>query len=84
VELALESAADKEPSFGEAVMEFVARVREAEQAVGTTVIAAPGSTVFTGNAEAKADNGGIAIGQAGSVSIRQGLTDPTRPGRSSR
>jgi hypothetical protein len=62
------------------VTELVTRLREAEQAAGRAVIAGPGSAVFTGNAEAKAEGGGIAFGQvAGGVHIG----GPSLPGRAS-
>lgn len=83
-ELALAAAARKDDAFGQAVTELVARLREAEQAAGRPVITGPGSVVFTGNAEAKAESGGIAIGQvAGGVHIAQGPAGPFQPGRAS-
>ena len=82
VELALTAAARKDEAFGQAVTELVARLREAEQAAGSPVIAGPGSAVFTGNAEAKAESGGIAFGQvAGNVHISRGPAGPPKPGR---
>ena len=82
VELALTAAARKDDAFGQAVTELVTRLRGAEQAAGTTVIAGAGSTVFTGNAEARAESGGIAFGQvAGGVHISPAPTDPSQPGR---
>jgi hypothetical protein len=84
VELALTAAAKKDDEFGQAVTELVARLREAERAAGSPVIAGPGSTVFTGNAEARAESGGIAFGQvAGGVHISQGPPGPSQPGRGS-
>ena len=81
---ALTAAARKDDAFGQTVSELAARLREAEQAAGRPVIAAPGSAVFTGNAEARAESGGIAIGQAaGGVHINQGSADPSQPGRTS-
>lgn len=84
VELALTAAARKDDAFGQAVMELVARLRATEQAAGSSVIAGPGSAVFTGSAEAKAESGGIAVGQvAGALYINRGLPDPSQPGRPS-
>ena len=84
VELALTAAARKDDSFGQAVTELVTRLREAERAAGSPVIAGPGSTVFTGNAEVKAESGGIAFGQvAGGVHLNQGSPGPSQPGRES-
>jgi hypothetical protein len=85
LELALTAAARKDESFGEVVTDLVGRLREAQQAAGTAVMAGPGSTVFTGDAEAKAEGGGIAFGQvAGGVFIGQEPADPSGPGRASR
>lgn len=82
VELALTAAAGEDDLFGKEITDLVARVRQAEQAAGSPVTAGHGSVVFTGNAEAKADNGGVAIGQvAGDVYIGQGAADPHKPGR---
>ncbi len=82
--LALTAAARKDDTFGQTLTELVARLREAEQAKGIAVIAGPGSTVFTGNSEARAEGGGIAFGQvAGGVRISQGPADPSLPGRAS-
>lgn len=81
VELALTAAARKDAAFGQALAEPVARLQEAERVSGL-VAAAPGSTVFTGDAHADARNGGIAIGQAGHVSIGREEPGPTGPGRS--
>ena len=84
VVLALTAAARKDDAFGGAVAEVVARLREAERAAGSPVIAGPGSSVFTGNAEARAESGGIAVGQvAGGVHVSQGPPGPSRPGRAS-
>lgn len=82
VELALAAAARKDEAFGQAVTELVARLRQAEQAVGRTVIAGGGSTVFTGNPHVRAEDGGIAIGQVGGdMHIGQDLAGPIGPGR---
>jgi hypothetical protein len=83
MELALTAAARKDDVFGHAVTELVARLREAERAAGGPMIAGPGSAVFTGNAEAKAESGGIAFGQvAGDVHVHREQAGPSRPGRS--
>jgi hypothetical protein len=82
VELALIAAARKDEAFGQAVTELVARLRETEQAAGRPVLAGPGSAVFTGDARAQADHGGIAFGQvAGDVHVDRGRADPPPPGR---
>jgi len=84
VELALTAAAQKDDAFSEAVAELVARLRGAERAAASPVVAGPGSAVFTGNAEARAEEGGIAVGQvAGGVHVIQGPPGPSRPGRAS-
>ncbi len=84
MELALTAAARKDDAFGQTVTELIARLREAEQAACGQVTAGPGSTVFTGNVEAKAEGGGIAFGQvAGEVHISQGPPGPSQPGRAS-
>ena len=57
VELALTAAARKDDAFGQTVTELIARLLEAEQAACGQVTAGPGSTVFTGNVEAKAEGG---------------------------
>jgi hypothetical protein len=80
--LALTAAARKDDAFGRAVSELTDRLREAEQAAGRPVIAGTGSAVFTGNSEARAENGGIAIGQvAGGVHISGRPAGPSRPRR---
>jgi hypothetical protein len=85
IELALEAAARKDDDFAQVVTDLVAHLREAERTAGRPVIAGAGSTVFTGNAEAKAESGGIAFGQvAGGVHISQGPPGPHQPGRASR
>jgi hypothetical protein len=82
VELALTAAARKDEVFGRTVMELVARLREAEQVKGGPVVAGAGSAVFTGDAHAEADGGGIAFGQvAGDVHLSRGPTGPQAPGR---
>jgi hypothetical protein len=81
VELAVAAAARKDEAFGQTVTELVDRLREAELARGP-VAAGPGSAVFTGDAHAKATDGGIAIGQAANVYMDQRPEGPPRPGRS--
>jgi hypothetical protein len=84
VELALAAAAHKDEAFGQAVTELAAKLRQAEQASGKTVIAGAGSAVFTGDAHARAESGGIAIGQiAGDLHVDRGRepVDPPGPGR---
>jgi hypothetical protein len=85
MELALIAAARKDEAFGQAVTEQVAWLREAEQAAGRPVIAGAGSAVFTGDAHARAESGGISFGQvAGTVHIGREPEDPPRPGRPGR
>src|SRR5215831_4157672 len=77
VELALTAAARKDEAFARAVTELAARLQEAEQAAGRSVIAGAGSTVFTGDAHAQAESGGIAFGQVGrDVNVGRGGVDP--------
>ena len=84
MELAVKTAAEEDDIFGRAVTELVVRLREAERAAGSPVIAGTGSAVFTGNAQARAENGGTAFGQvAGVVLILQALPFPSWPGRAS-
>ena len=83
VELALIAAARKDEVFGQAVTGLVARLREAEQASGRSVVAGAGSAVFTGDADVHAEGGGIGFGQvAGDVNLDRGRADPRGPGRS--
>jgi hypothetical protein len=80
VELALATEAGKDDLFGRQIADLIARV----QAAGNMVAAGPGSTVFTGNAEAKAGGTGIAFAQvAGDVRIGQEVAGPQKPGRRS-
>jgi hypothetical protein len=81
VELALTAAALKDEAFARAVTELVDGLQETERVSGQ-VIAGPGSAVFTGDAHASARGGGIAIGQAGQVSIAGQEPGPSGPGRS--
>jgi hypothetical protein len=81
MELALAAAARKDEAFGQLVTELVARLRQAEQGSGP-VAAGPGSAVFTGDAHARARDGGIAIGQAANVHFGREAGDPPGPGRS--
>jgi hypothetical protein len=83
VELALTAAARKDEAFGQAVTELVARLREAEQAGGSPIVAGAGSAIFTGDARVEAKDSGIAFGQvAGSVQVGRDPVDPPEPGRS--
>jgi hypothetical protein len=84
VELALTAAARKDEVFGQAVMELVARLREAEQVSGRPIVAGAGSAVFTGDSHVEAKDRGIAFGQvAGDVHVGRDPVDPPGPGRSS-
>jgi hypothetical protein len=81
--LAITAAARKDDSFGQAVTDLVARLRDAEQRGGTQVLVGGQSRVFTGDAHADAREGGIAFGQVGgdvNVGDRQ-RPDPSQPGR---
>jgi hypothetical protein len=79
---AIANAAEEDDGFGQVVKELVFRLRQAEQAEEPAVMAGPGSAVFTGSAEARAESGGIAFGQvAGDVYVAQGAEDPSRPRR---
>jgi hypothetical protein len=81
LELALTAAAKKDDIFAQTVNGLVEQLRNSEETAGRSVIAGPGSSVFTGNAKAVADNGGIAIGQAGNVAINGRPSAPLQPGR---
>jgi hypothetical protein len=81
LELALISAAKKDDIFAQTVTSLVKQLRNAEQAAGKSVISGPGSTVFTGSVKATAESGGIAVGQAGSVTINGRPPTPLQPGR---
>jgi hypothetical protein len=84
IELEIAAAARKDDAFGQAVTDVVTQLRAAEQATGRSVTAAPGSTVFTGDAYVQARDSGIAVGQVGG-DVRlgsPGLGDPPSPGRS--
>lgn len=82
VELAITAAAGKDDAFGQAIAELIAKLHDAEQASGGSVIASPGAAVFTGNAHAHAAGQGVAFGQvAGDVYLSRGPGDPPMPGR---
>jgi hypothetical protein len=84
VELAVAAAARRDETFAQTVTALLAQIRQAEQAAGTQVLAAPGSTVFTGAVTATAHDQATAIGQAGTVNIdsrQPEEPDPQRPGR---
>jgi hypothetical protein len=83
IELAVAAAARKDEAFGQSVAELVAQLRQAEHAAGETVMASEGSAVFTGDAHAQAEGGGIAFGQvAGDVHLVRDRAGPPGPGRS--
>lgn len=84
IELAVQAAAQKDDAFGQLVTELATRLQAAEAAAGGQIYAAPGSTVFTGNAEANADNGGNAFGQVGTVNMNRQHPDPHQPGSAER
>jgi hypothetical protein len=85
VKLAIAAAAGEDDAFGNAVTELVARLRDAERAAGSPVTAGHGSAVFTGDARAVAQGGGVAIGQvAGNANVNQGPPDPSKPGLAGR
>lgn len=76
LEVALAAAA-KDEDFLEAVSGLVAQLRQAERTLGSTRTAGLGPAIFTGNAYARAQGGGIAVGQvAGDMNV-----GPQRPGR---
>jgi len=85
VELAIMAAGRKDDSFGQVVTDLVTQIREAERTAGGSLVAGAGSAVFTGAANARADNGGIAFGQVGGdvkvVRVDDPLADPPGPGR---
>jgi hypothetical protein len=84
VELAVAAAARRDETFARTVTGLLEQIRQAERASGTQVLAAPGSTVFTGGVTATAHDQATAIGQAGTVNIgdrRREEPDPHRPGR---
>jgi hypothetical protein len=84
VELELTGAARQDDGFGQAVTELADRLREAERASQKPVLASPGSVVFTGNIDVRAESGAIAVGQVGGdVHVGQGPPDPPGPGRAS-
>ena len=82
VELAVAAAARRDETFAQTVTALLEQIRQAERATGTQVLAASGSTVFTGGVNAH--DQATAIGQAGVVNIgdrRREEPDPHRPGR---
>jgi hypothetical protein len=83
VELAVAAAARRDDQFAQTVTELVAQLRQAQQAAGIQVLAAPGSAVFTGGVTATAHDQATAIGQAGTVHIgrQRDSPDPPVPGR---
>jgi hypothetical protein len=84
VELAVAAAARRDETFAQTVTDLVAQLRQAQQAAGTQVLAAPGSVVFTGEVTATAHDRATAFGQAGTVNVggqQRGEPDPQWPGR---
>jgi hypothetical protein len=82
VELALAAEAREDDDFGRTVSEIARRIQEAGRASGQTVIAGAGSAVVAGNADIRADRGGIAVGQvAGDMTISPDPPGPPEPGR---
>jgi hypothetical protein len=83
VELSLTAAARKDEAFGQAVTEQLEQIRAAERRGGAQVPAGDGSAVFTGDAHAQANGGGIAIGQVGrDANFDRGESPgPSQPGR---
>jgi hypothetical protein len=82
MELALVAAAHKDDVFARAVNEIITQLRQAEQATGQTLLAGAGAAVFTGDAHARADRGGVAVGQiAGDMHVGRDAVDPPWPGR---
>ncbi|MFF1615687.1 hypothetical protein ACFVYA_48825 [Amycolatopsis sp. NPDC058278] len=69
VEMAVAAAARRDEAFARTVTGLLEQIRQAEQAAGTQVLAAPGSTVFTGDVTATAYDRATAIGQASTVHI---------------
>jgi hypothetical protein len=49
-----------------------------------TETAGPGTAIFSGDAYASAETGGVAIAQAGTVHVVRDPGDPPQPGRSRR
>jgi hypothetical protein len=90
VELDITAAARKDDAFGQAVTDLLAQLQAVAEGAGRSVVAGPGSRVFTGDAHATASGSGIAFGQvAGDVhtsspsSTGGGPVNPPGPGRSS-
>lgn len=82
MELALTAAARKDEAFAQALMQLVAELQKAEHPTGRSVAAGAESAVFTGDAHASAESGGIAFGQvAGNVNVDRSRGDPPAPGR---
>ncbi|MGW2689554.1 hypothetical protein ACWC6I_41155 [Streptomyces sp. NPDC001414] len=90
IELALTAAARRDEEFGRTVTDLVAQIRASESAGDAPVVAGAGPTLFTGDADVRADGYGIAFGQvAGGVHLNRESAgddrpDPSGPGRSRR
>jgi hypothetical protein len=81
VELAITAAARKDDTFGQAVTSLLARLRASEQATGQSVLGHGGVNV-AGNVDIRADHGGAAAWNMGTVNVGQPPADPPAPGRS--
>lgn len=80
LELEVTAAALKDDGFGREVTDLVAQLRSAEQVGGGSVVAGPGSAVFTGDAHAQASGDGFAFGQVGrDVHVNRGPAGGQRP-----
>jgi hypothetical protein len=83
--LELTAAARKDDAFGQTLRELTAQLRETGQTGGAVIASGERAAVFTGDAHAKAKDGGIAFAQvAGDVRVHQERPDPLAPGRSCR
>jgi hypothetical protein len=81
MEMALVTAARRDEAFGQAVTELAACLGKEQQAAEVAT-SSPAAAVFTGDARAKANRGGIAFGQvAGGVHIARETGNPPQPGR---
>lgn len=80
IERALTAAARKDEGFRQSVTELLTELRAAERGGSAHVVASPGARVLTGNAEVRAETGGIAFGQvAGDVNIGRRDAAPLDP-----
>lgn len=78
VERAITAAACEDDAFGQLVTDLVVQLKAAEQASGISVVAGPGSRIFTGETHVGARGGGIAIGLVGGDVYAGGAADPSR------